>query len=182
MSYLSQAPDALLVIRSREGDLAAFEALVTRYALLMRSYAYRIIGSLPEAEDAVQETLITAWQTMDKLREPAKAKSWLMRIVSSKSIDAIRSRKDYVDLEEVGEPGTESSSPEDVAIASSRMEALAQALDKLPPLGRRCWVLREIGEQSYVDIAKQLGVPPSTVRGQIARARAFLDHELRDWT
>lgn len=182
MSYLTQAPDFLLVTRAREGDVGAFEALVTRYALLMRSYAFRIIGSFSEAEDAVQESLVTAWRTLDTLREPSKVKSWLLRIVSTKSIDILRARKDEAGLDTVAETATDASSPEGFALANSHIDALVQALDKLPASQRRCWVLREIGEQSYAEIAEQLEIPESTVRGQLARTRAFLEKELRDWT
>jgi RNA polymerase sigma-70 factor (ECF subfamily) len=61
------------------------------------------------------------------------------------------------------------------------MDALKQALARLPEQQRECWVLREVGGLSYDEIAEQLSVPAPTVRGRIARARETLTRELEGW-
>ncbi|WP_394941899.1 RNA polymerase sigma factor [Psychromicrobium sp. YIM B11713] len=178
---ISTASDAFLVERALDGDVAAFETLARRYALLMRSYATRLLSSNAEAEDVVQEALIVAWSTLGTLQEPNKVKSWLLRIVSHKSIDLLRKRKDNTDLESVEIASPESGSPERQALAGSQLSALSSALSHLPDVQRRCWVLREIGENSYQEIAEELDLSVTAVRGQLARARAALMKEMEEW-
>lgn len=178
---ITTASDALLVERALDGDVHSFEILARRYALLMRTYANRLLGTNSEAEDVVQEALVVAWTTLDTLAEPAKAKSWLMRIVSHKSIDLVRKRKASTDLDSLEIAAPERDSPERQALAGSQMSALSEALDKLPQTQRRCWTMREIGENSYEEIAEQLGMTSTAVRGQLARARAALMKEMEEW-
>ena len=178
---ISTASDALLVERALDGDVVAFETLARRYAILMRSYASRLLNSPSEAEDVVQEALVVAWSTLDSLAEPAKVKSWLMRIVSHKSIDLLRKRKDNTDLEAVDTAAPAQDSPERKALAGSQMSALSDALARLPETQRRCWTLREIGENSYDEIAEQLEMSTTAVRGQLARARVTLMKEMEEW-
>lgn len=178
---IKTASDAFLVERALDGDVRSFETLARRYALLMRTYATRLLGSNSEADDVVQEALVVAWTTLDTLAEPAKAKSWLMRIVSHKSIDLVRKRKSNTDLDSIEIAAPEHDSPERQALAGSQMNALSAALDKLPLTQRRCWTMREIGENSYEEIAEQLDMTSTAVRGQLARARAALMKELEGW-
>ncbi|MBQ1444765.1 MAG: sigma-70 family RNA polymerase sigma factor [Renibacterium sp.] len=178
---INTASDALLVERALDGDVRSFEILARRYALLMRTYATRLLGSNAEADDVVQEALVVAWTTLDSLAEPAKAKSWLMRIVSHKSIDLVRKRKPSTDLDSVEVAAPARDSPERQALAGSQMSALSEALDRLPPMQRRCWTMREIGENSYEEIAEQLDMTSTAVRGQLARARTALMKEMEGW-
>lgn len=180
-SKISSASDAFLVERSLDGDIPAFETLARRYALLMRSYAARLLSSTSEAEDVVQEALVVAWKTLDSLQDPAKVKTWLMRIVSHKSIDLLRKRKDNSPLESIEPVAAETDSPERRAVAASQLSALSAALSQLPETQRRCWVLRELGANSYQDIAEQLDLSVTAVRGQLARARATLLAEMEEW-
>ena len=147
----------------------------------MRVYATRILGSNDEADDVVQETFITAWSKLPTLENPALAKSWLMRIVSHKSIDRIRARRQHSNVDDVDVPAPEDHSPTRVAEARSRGEALSQVLSALPEDQRRCWELKEFGDYSYSEIAEELDLPLSTVRGLLARARKTLIREMEAW-
>lgn len=180
-SKLNTASDEFLVERALNGDASAFETLARRYALLMRAYASRLLSSNAEAEDVVQEALVVAWKTLAKLEEPSKVKSWLMRIVSHKSIDLLRKRKESSGLDDLEIAAPEADRPERQALAASQMSALSAALSALPEAQRRCWTLREVGEHSYQEIAEELDLSVSTVRGQLARARATLMKEMEEW-
>ncbi|MCW1250210.1 sigma-70 family RNA polymerase sigma factor [Acaricomes phytoseiuli] len=181
MNKLDTATDDLLIERARDGDVAAFESLARRYALLMRSYASRLLGSQADAEDVVQDSLVAAWTTLDKIKDPSKAKSWLMRIVSFKSTDLLRQRKQHDDIDNVVASTREADSPERAALVGSQMEALSEALQRLPEAQRQCWALREMGELSYQEIADQLELSPTAVRGQLSRARIALVREMEGW-
>jgi RNA polymerase sigma-70 factor (ECF subfamily) len=179
---LDEADDRTLAVRAADGDVRAFEAIVRRYGRLMRVYARRILNSNADVDDVVQEAFVQAWSKLPELIEPASIKTWLMRIVANRSIDRIRRRREHADIDVVAEyAAPESQSPHARAQAASLGEALSAALSELPEEQRRCWVLREIAGLSYSDIGEELGLPASTVRGLIARARRNLIREMEGW-
>ena len=180
-SPLDAASDQTLADRAADGDLRAFEVLVRRYGALMRVYATRVLGSNDETDDVVQESFITAWQQLRTLEDGSAVKSWLMRIVSRKSIDRLRARRSHINIDDTDAPAPESHAPHVLAEVESQTEALSRVLAALPEDQRRCWTLRELAENSYGDIAAELDLPLSTVRGLLARARKTLLREMEEW-
>jgi RNA polymerase sigma-70 factor (ECF subfamily) len=182
-SPLNEAADAILVARATDGDVAAFEVLVVRHSPLMRVLASRVLGSDTEADDVVQDVFIQSWSQLDRLNDPSAVRAWLMRMVSNRAIERIRKRKDNVTLDDwdgsVAASG--SRSPEHIVEVRMQLSALGAAVDALPAMQRQVWILKEIGGVPYADIAEQLGVPLSTVRGQLARARRTILHGMEDW-
>jgi RNA polymerase sigma-70 factor (ECF subfamily) len=178
---LSDAPDALLVSRSTEGDSRAFEVLLRRYSRMMRAYARRLTGSDADADDVVQDAFITAWNSLEALQDAQMVKSWLMRIVSRKAIDLIRSRRSESGLDGWDVAGPASVGPEYHALLHSQLTDVGKVLASLPELQRQCWILKEIGGYSYQDIADELGAPLPTVRGALSRARISLVRGMEGW-
>ena len=177
---LDDAADSFLVERASDGDVASFEALARRYGPLMRGYARRLTGSTADADDAVQETLLQAWNLLGELQDGDAVKPWLMRICGRKSIDLIRKRKYPVSLDDV-EPSDLALGPERAVEQDHQMRSLVAALKKLPGEQRHCWVLKEMGGQSYEDIAETLDITTDSVRGRLSRARTTLMKEMEDW-
>ena len=180
-SPLDNAPDAILVARATDGDVPAFEVLVRRHAPLMRALATRLLGSDAESDDVVQDVFIQSWSQLDRLNDPSAVRPWLMRMVSNRSIERIRKRKDHVNVDDWDAPVAASQSPEHIVEVRMQMSALGAAIDALPEMQRQCWILKEVAGVPYADIAEQLGVPLSTVRGQLARARRTILHGMEDW-
>ncbi|UFU13236.1 RNA polymerase sigma factor [Curtobacterium sp. C1] len=178
---LTDLDDAVLAGRSSDGDVRAFEVLIRRYTPLLRAYARRTLGSTDELDDVVQETFITAWSRLDALEDGAKVKSWLMRILSRKCIDRIRARREHLDVTELEVAVPRDDAPERVAEARSREEAAERALAELPEAQRRCWVMKEVLEYRYEDIAEELDLPVSTVRGLLSRARKNMIRLMEAW-
>jgi len=178
---LNDAPDGILAARAADGDTRAFEVLMNRHGSLMRVYAAKILGSSTEADDVVQDVFIQAWGQLDRLADPSAVRSWLMRMVSNRSIERIRRRKDLVSVDDWDAPLASNETPERIVEIRLQMGALAAAVAGLPAGQRQCWVLRELGGVSYADIADELGVPVSTVRGQLARARRSIIQEMEEW-
>lgn len=178
---LADAPDAVLAERAGDGDVAAFEILARRHAPLMRAYARRLVNSHAEADDVVQDALIAAWKDIAHLQDGTAAKAWLMRIVSRRAVDTGRRRKSHDNLEDQPEAPDRLPTPEQAAVAGSARRALNTALSRLPEEQRRCWVLKEIGGQSYEEIAQTLGISAASVRGRLARARTTLMKEMEEW-
>src|SRR5436190_22131498 len=82
--------EAALVRSARRGDRAAFEELVRRTSRLVFARLYLETGDTHQAEDLLQETLLTAFRSLDQLTEPAKFRAWLLRIAQNQVIDAAR--------------------------------------------------------------------------------------------
>ncbi|UOD82894.1 RNA polymerase sigma factor [Paenarthrobacter ureafaciens] len=184
--HLDLVPDALLAGRAADGDTAAFEALARRHGPLMRATARRLTGTLADADDVVQESLMQAWKQLDNLRDPAAVKSWLLRIVGTRSIDHLRKRRNHVALDEAETLADAPSDPriqdpESTAVNASRVDALKSALQRLPEEQRRCWVLKEFNDLSYEEIALTLNISPDSVRGRLARARTALARTMEEW-
>src|SRR3954463_8160756 len=79
-----------LLSRARAGDEAAFGELVAPYQRELQVHCYRILGSLQDAEDVVQETLLSAWRGLGGFAERSSVRTWLYRIATNRSLDAVR--------------------------------------------------------------------------------------------
>lgn len=178
---VNTADDRILAGRAADGDARAFEALVRRYGPVMRAYARRVLGSTSDVDDAVQDAFVTAWQQLPALADVGSVKSWLMRIVSRKCIDRIRVRKDHADVDDHEQTAPNASGPAQISEDRARETAVSRALSRLPEDQRHCWVLKELGEYSYEEIASDMGLPASTVRGVLSRARKNMIREMEAW-
>ncbi len=178
---LEAADDAIVAGRAADGDAVAFAVLVRRHTPMMRAYARRILPGTSDVDDVVQDAFITAWEQLPRLDDPGRVQSWLMRITSRKAIDRIRSARPQTDIAELELPAPDRSTPPRQAEARAGVAALSDALQQLPPAQRECWVLREIGEHTYEEIAEELGTPLSTVRGLLARARKDILVRMEQW-
>lgn len=174
-------PDAILVQRALDGDTAAFAEIIRRHTPLMRAYVFRIVGSLADADDVVQEACVTAWRRLEELRDPAAVKAWLMRIASREAFTGIRRRRDEQPIDGYRDVASADALPEQAVIRHAQLKALSDALDRLSDDQRRCWLLREIAELSYAEIAEEMDIAPSTVRGTLARARASIAIQMEGW-
>jgi RNA polymerase sigma-70 factor (ECF subfamily) len=147
----------------------------------MRSYARRVLGRTDDVDDVVQETFVAAWQQLPSIDDTTKVKSYLMRIVSRRCVDRIRARRDHADIADHDTEAPEHETPHRVVEARSREEALTVVLDALPAPQRRAWIMKEMLGHSYDDIADDLDLPVSTVRGLLSRARKKMIIEMEAW-
>ncbi|MFD1715730.1 RNA polymerase sigma factor [Amnibacterium flavum] len=178
---LEEADERTLAGRAADGDVRAFEVIVRRYGGLLRAHARRVLGASDQVDDAVQDTFITAWDQLPSLQDPAQVRSWLMRIASRKCIDRVRARREHADIDDYEPAESPESGPARVVEARSRADAAAAAISRLPPEQRRCWVLKELAGYSYDEIAADLELPVSTVRGLLSRARKNMIREMEEW-
>lgn len=178
---LVNATDHILVERSVDGDSDAFAELIRRHSPIARAYAHRILGNWSEADDVVQDAFVRAWQQLHDLRNPAAVKAWLMRIVSRQAYAQIESRVTTGALDGYDPPVRADSQPEEIVERNAQLAALSMALNRLPRDQRRAWLLREIENSSYAEIAQEMQIPSSTVRGILARARTSIAAQMEGW-
>jgi RNA polymerase sigma-70 factor (ECF subfamily) len=178
--FLRDSDDETLARRSADGDVRAFEILMRRYGPLISTYAFRIVGNTEDTDDVVQETFISAWRNLPDLENPAAIKGWLITVVSRQSLNRVKARREDDSIEDT-EVVDSKEGPQERASAASLNDALSIALSAMPEDQRRCWVLREVSGYGYSEIAKELNLPVSTVRGLLARSRKTLVHEMEAW-
>ncbi|MET0297112.1 MAG: RNA polymerase sigma factor [Microbacterium sp.] len=173
--------DRILVQRALDNDAAAFSELIRRHSSLMRAYVYRIVGSMADTDDVVQEAFVIAWKQLPTLRDPAAVKAWLMRIAGRQALAFVGRRPTEAILDDYSIAAPIEVQPETAAVRNAQLRALSDALDKLKEDQRRCWLLREIADCSYAEIAEQMDIAPSTVRGLLSRARASIAIDMEGW-
>ncbi len=105
----------------------------------------------------------------------------MMQIVTRKALDRLRRRRHHDDVDGAQHPTDATRQPERIVETRMQLDAMWTALDRLPADQRRCWLLRETAGYSYQQIADELELPVSTVRGLLARARRFLTVEMEAW-
>jgi len=175
--------DDLLADRAAEGDDDAFAVLVHRHSASLLALAYRMLGNLADAEEAVQDALVSAWRRLPDFRGDATFRTWMYRIVTNRCFTLLRGHAPPVSLNAVPEPSAHDPQGEPARAAESAAagEALARALRNLPPDQRACWILRELHDMSYAEIAQVVGHSEPTVRGRLFRARRTLMKEMASW-
>ena len=174
--------DVTLVIRARDGDMAAYEQLVRRYQGPMYRLAVRMLSSRADAEDVVQEVFLTAWRRLGQLQQDAAFGGWLYRTTTNRCLNVIRARRPSTDIPlDEQEPRNPQPGPERAIEIIEQMAALNTALQELTGEQRACWLLREVHGRSYDEIAQAVGTTRTAVRGRIARARGQLAEVMAPW-
>lgn len=182
-----QDPDLPLVEASLRGDIAAFEELVRRYDRKLLRISQQMTQNLEDAQEAVQESFLKAYQKLDQFRGNSKFSTWLIRIVLNESFMKLRKRRvSELPLEYEGSDGDSppldladwSPNPEQLCSRKELREILRGALEALPPSLRVVFVLRDIEELSIKETATILELHPSAVKARHFRARLQLREKL----
>lgn len=148
------------------GDAKAFEALITECRAMIWSVCLRITGNSFDAEDALREALLTAWRGMRQFRREWSFGTWIYRIAASSALDILQSRNAHTVRTD------ENYSPErDFAEHLAEADLIQRALNAMPPELRVAFVLRELCEYTYAQIADHQGVSVPAVKSRIARGR-----------
>ncbi len=189
-----------LVLAAQAGDQVAFETLVGAYRRELLVHCYRMLGSLSDAEDLVQETLLRAWEKRATLTSPEAYRAWLYRIATNLCLNTLRSAPrrslppDTHPLSDPSSPVQERvrepiwlepfpdnlladahSDPQDRALSRERTTlAFLMALQRLTPAQRAILLLREVLEWPAREVAEWLNLSVPAVNSGLQRARRAL--------
>jgi RNA polymerase sigma-70 factor, ECF subfamily len=181
--------DATLVHASKTGDVAAFEQLVKRYDSKLLRIAQHVTHNREDAQDAVQEAFLKAFQKLGQFQENSKFSTWLIRITINQSLMKLRKqrrqREVSIDQDFQTEEGALSleiadwaPNPEQRYTASELKEILTKTLQELQPGLRVVFVLRDIEGLSLGQTAEALDLTVSAVKARSWRARLQLREQL----
>ena len=177
--------DLELIRRSKEGDLDAFNEIVARYQRQVFNTAARILGGTSHADDATQETFISAYRAIGSFRGVNLA-PWLLRIAKNQCYDMIRSmrRRRADSLEEnLANPSfvraQSGGSAEDETLRSELGAEIQRAILSLPVDQRLVVTLIDVQGFSYEEAAEAAEVSIGTVKSRLSRGRARVRDHLR---
>jgi RNA polymerase sigma-70 factor (ECF subfamily) len=198
----ARAATAHLISKARDGDEAAFRALTEPYRRELEVHCYRMLGSFQDAEDALQESLLSAWQGIGGFEGRASVRTWLYRIATNRCLNARRSAARRP-AKEWDVPGVEQPEPTrigevvwleplpDASLAGAidvppgpdaryeRTEAISlafvTALQVLPPRQIAVLILRDVLGFPAHEVAEMLDSTVEAVNGALKRARATLE-------
>ena len=172
--------DEQLVERVRAGDPHAYAELVTRYQPRLLAYARRILGGAHhDAEDVVQEALVSAHGALRRDEREIALSAWLHTIVRNRALDSLRRRRPHADIDELAPLiGDEYSDPALAAERRETFDAVIAGLHDLPERQRTALVMHELGRRQPPVIGSRLGVTEAASKTLVHRARRGLERRL----
>jgi RNA polymerase sigma-70 factor (ECF subfamily) len=179
--------DRRLVERTLGGDTRAFELLVRRHESRVYRTTIAVTGEAADAEDAMQETFIKAYQHLREFRGDARFTTWLTRIAVNESLQILRRRRPMASLDDPELPLSAvrprhiekwGENPEKKYAAQQLREIIEEAIGSLEPPYRVVFVLRELVELSTEETAAALGLSVAAVKSRVLRARLMVREAL----
>jgi len=183
---LKTLTDEELILEVQKGNNDGFDILVDRFKLRLFNYLFRMVGNRDEAEEIAQEAFVKAYIHADKYKTIAKFSTWLYTIATNLVRNRMRSKKrapqifslwgrgrDGDDEErtiDIIDPGRQ---PDQESNDRELSDMINESIAKIPEKYRTSFVLREINQLSYEEIAAATGLKLGTVRSRINRARNY---------
>src|SRR6266702_3768137 len=161
-----QGSEEKLIRAGQRGDPQAVETLFRRYQRPLFQTALRVLGNAEDAEDALQDGLLSAYRNLKRFEGRSQFSTWLTRIVINAALMRRRSAKARPAFSLDDAPN-----PEQVFAGTELREMISENLDELSPLLRTAFLLREVQGYSTGEAAKKLGVTENTLKARLWRAR-----------
>jgi len=187
-------PDETLMLRYQQGDRAAFATLVRRHQAALYNFALRQVRVPQQAEDVIQETFVRVVQNAADFKHEARFTTWVYTITRNLCIDHLRKKalRKHPSLDETrGEEGEGPTLGEQTAdprasvdreaTGTELKERIARAVDTLPAEQREVFLMREIANLPFKEIAEITGVPENTVKSRMRYALERLQEALAEY-
>lgn len=184
-------PDPILVARSQQGDLAAFDVLVTRHRSRVFGQIVAMVRNEADAWDLAQDAFFKAWKALPKFEGNSAFSTWIYRIAHNTTLDWLRARKiqGHSEFNEAVESHVAAGAtttphgegrPDDRMAQTELGRRIHSALAELSPEHRAVVLLREVDGRSYEEIAEIAGCSLGTVMSRLFYARKKLQTLLVD--
>jgi RNA polymerase sigma-70 factor (TIGR02960 family) len=202
-SHTSVVAEPDLVAAAKQGHTAAFERLVDNHRRSLHAYCYRMLGSVHDADDALQDTLLGAWRGLSRFEERSSLRNWLFRIATNACLRLAERRPRRIlsteygpartDVSDLGEPviepiwlepypdwpAADDTNPESRYEKRESVElAFVSVLQHLPPSQRAVLILREVLQFSAAETALALNTTVASVNSMLQRARKTIDERI----
>jgi RNA polymerase sigma-70 factor (ECF subfamily) len=200
MPKLTTEDEAILLARAKEGDERAYEALIERHRAELHAHCYRMLASVHDADDAVQDALLRAWRGLPRFEARSSVRTWLFKIATNSSFDLLKKRprrelpltagrlaargespgtplldatwiEPYPD--QLVEPGDKSPHARFEARESLELTFIA-LIQHVPPRQRAVLLLRDVLGYSAIDTAELLDTSVAAANSSLQRARSAL--------
>jgi RNA polymerase sigma-70 factor, ECF subfamily len=172
-------PDLDLMRRVQEGEMVSYNTLVNRYKDRLFNVLYRMLSSEDEANDLLQETFLRVWQHKMSYDFRFAFSTWIYTIALNLARNELRRRKKIKFLD-IFDFADKLAAKEEKKDTSANLKTLLEAeMKRLPEKYKTAFLLRDVDNLSYEEIAQVLGVPLGTVKSRVNRARAILRTRLK---
>jgi RNA polymerase sigma-70 factor, ECF subfamily len=191
MTFNKTADEETLVRSGLKGDAEALDKLFSRYTRPLYQTALRLLGNPEDAEDALQDGLLSAVRNLGSFEGRSKFSTWLTRIVINAALMRLRSRRSHpaVSLEQEDPEQREMTlgsripdtklTPEERYAQTERFEILERSLESLPRALQSALWLRDVQGLSTAEAAQALGLSEGTLKSQLHRARGRVSSRIR---
>ena len=169
------AGDDVLAARAGGGDELAFATLVRRLQPRLLAYCATILGNVPDADDAVQNTFIKAHDGLRAGDHVLAVRPWLYRIAHNEAISLMRRRRPAGEL--AATVPDHAHGPAETVAVREEVRAVLHAIGELPDRSRDAFLLREVGGMRHAEVAEVLGTSPGTARQAVFEARVALQDD-----
>jgi RNA polymerase sigma factor (sigma-70 family) len=167
------------VVRLREGDLSAFDAILRKFQDMAMGYAYSLLGDYHSAEDAAQEAFLTAFREISQLKDPSAFPGWFRALVRTQCHRILRKpRLRLLPLDALAGRSDPETQPERIADSRALQAEVRSAIDALPETQREALLLYYFSGYAVQEIAAFLNLPASTVKNRLHAARKRLRERL----
>lgn len=190
--YQNESQEQRLVSGLKSRSPEAFDELVNRHARRLFAVAMRILRNAQDAEDCVQETFLRAFQSISSFREQSSLSTWLYRIATNRALSKLRKERgipvvaveDYLPQFVEGEHATivrDWRQLPDQALQSRELIAhLERFIAELPEHHRIPYILKDLEELSEAEVSRILGLPKTTIKMRVHRARLVIRSRLEE--
>ena len=172
--------DGSLVRRVLAGETDAYAGLVERYRDRLGRYAMRMLGNMADVEDALQETFVRGYRSLNRCTDPDRVGPWLFGILVNRcrTIGGQRGRRQQVVVSD--EVAVETASVESEEERNAWRDAINKALAQLPDDQREAFVLKHVEELSYEEMSEITGARIPALKMRVLRARETLRNVLME--
>jgi RNA polymerase sigma-70 factor (ECF subfamily) len=190
---MTEGKSEISVEALRRGDRREFARLVDAYSGPLYRLALKMLGNAPDAEDALQNTFLKAFQHVDTFEGRSSLSTWLYRIATNEALMLLRKRRPETSFSDMTTEEEDERSydpvqftdwcclPEEEFLSAEARSALDRAVEHLPETLRIVFVLRDIEDLSIQETSQVLGLSETAVKTRLLRARLRLREELSSY-